>query len=217
MLSVYSVIGFALIVLALFMQWQVYVEQIVFTFAVSSLVIAAGFAIEGWKSSHSVLLILAALTASVRGVVIPLVIVRSLHDNPWRARENRPVVPVASSILITLALVIGALWLFGWAIDSTFGNAGAYAALPFAVLFQGAFLIVSRRNAFLQMTGYLVIENAVLLLGAWAFPELPLLVEGAVVLDLLGVVIVSRVIMRMREEAADVPELRSAATEDLRG
>lgn len=217
--SIYGIAGFAIIVLVLLMQWQVYVSRIVLTFAASSMVAALSFAYQGVSSSAPVPIVLAVLTAGIRGVLIPLLIVHNLHKTPWRAREDRPVVATASSILIALALVIGSLWLFSHSIDGHVGAEGAYAALPFAMLFQGAFLIISRRNAFIQMVGYLVLENAVLLLGAWGFPGLPLVVEGAVVLDLLGIVIVSRIIMKLREESvsSDDRAARAAVAEDLKG
>jgi len=166
-----------------------------------------------------VLIALSALTAAIRGILIPVLIVRNLHETPWRARENRPVIKTGSSILIALALVVFGLWLFSWSIGSLPGTAGRYVALPFAMLLQGAFLIISRRNAFIQMIGYLEVENAVLLLGAWGVPGLPLVIEAAVVLDLLGIVVVAGIIMRMRESStsADDRAARAAAAEDLRG
>ncbi len=219
MQSVYGITGFGIILLGLFIQWQVYVSRIVFTFAVSSMVVAVSLLYQGVAGASVVPVALAALTAAVRGVIIPLLIVRNLHETPWRAREDRPVIGTASSILIALALVILGLWLFRWAIDREIGAAGAYSALPFAMLFEGVFLIISRRNAFIQMIGYLEVENAVLLLASWGFPALPLVIEGAVVLDLLGIVVVARIIMRMREESisSDDRAAAAAAAEDLKG
>ncbi len=219
MQSVYGITGFIIIILGLFLQWQVYVSRIVLTFAVSSMVVAFSFAYQGIATSTVVPIVLAVLTAGIRGVLIPLLIGRNLHETSWRARENRPVLGTASSILLAMALVIFSLWLFEWSIGRYVPGTSTYAALPFAMLFQGGFLIISRRNTFIQMIGYLVIENAVLLLGTWGFPGLPLVVEAAVVLDLLGIVVVARIIMRMREESMSFDDgaARAAATEDLRG
>ena len=219
MLPAYGITGFIIIVLGLFLQWQVYVSRIVFTFAASSIVIAVWFVYQGVVTDSFLPIVLAVLTAGVRGVLIPILIVRNLHVTPWRARENNPVMGTASSILLALALVIFSLWLFGWSIGRYVGATGMYAALPFAMLFQGAFLIISRRNAFIQMVGYLVIENAALLLGAWGFPQLPLVIEAAVVLDLLGIVVVARIIMRMREESISMDDrtAKAASAEELRG
>ncbi len=211
--SVYNLVGFALILLVLFMQWQVYVSRIILTFAFSSVVVAFAFVWQGLSEGRPVLVVPALLTAVIRAALIPVLIVRSLHKTPWRAREDRPVVGTASSILLALGFILLALWLYSWAIDGSSG-AQRYGALPFALLFQGAFLIISRRNAYIQLAGYLVIENAILLLAAWTFPELPLLVEGAVLLDLIGIVAVSRIIMRMRE--ASVDESSKTARTDVR-
>ena len=220
MSATYSITGFIIIVLGLFLQWQVYVSRIVFTFAASSIVIAVWFAYQGIVTDSYSPIVLAVLTAGVRGTLIPILIVRNLHVTPWRARENNPVMGTASSIVLSLVLVIFSLWLFGWSIGRYVGATGVYAALPFAMLFQGAFLIISRRNAFIQMVGYLELENGVLLLGAWGFPQLPLLIEAAIVLDLLGVVVVARIIMRMREESLSIDDravAEAALSEDMRG
>lgn len=219
MLAVFGITGFVIVVLALFIQWQVYVSRIVLTFAASSMVVALSLLYQGISSGAVAPLVLSVLTAGIRGVLIPILIVRNLHETPWRAREDRPVIKTASSILTSLALVVFSLWLFNRAVGPYVGTNGKFAALPFAMLFQGIFLIISRRNAFIQMVGYLELENAVLLLGAWGVPGLPLVVEAAVVLDLLGIVVVSRIIMRMREGpmSADDRAVRDAGAEDLRG
>jgi len=42
-----------------------------------------------------------------------------------------------------------------------------------------------------------------LLLGSLVFPGLPLVIEAGVVLDLLGIVVVARIIMQMRETSVE--------------
>lgn len=199
--STLSLLGFFTIVLTLFMQWQIYVTRVALTFAVSSLLIGAALIYTGLLLGEQFVVFVGALTAIVRGVVIPLLVVNSLHVRPWRAREQRPVVRTASSILISLLIVLASYGLYRLVLVEIVSTPSGF--LPFALLFQGAFLIISRRNAFLQLTGYLVMENAVLLLGSLVFPGLPLIVEAGVILDLLGVVVVSRVIMRMREGSVE--------------
>ena len=47
----------------------------------------------------------------------------------------------------------------------------------------GLFLIVSRRNALMQVIGYLVIENGIFVFGVITVVDTPLLVELGMLLD----------------------------------
>lgn len=197
MVQVVDLLGFFVIVLMLFMQWQIYVTRVLTTFAVSSVLIAAALVYVGFRAGEPASIILGLLTAAVRGVTIPVIVVRSLHTTPHRAREQRPVIPTATSIVISLGLVLFSYALYTLGIGTAIEVPTGF--LPLALLFQGGFLIVSRRNAFIQLAGYLSMENAVLLFGSMVFPGIPFIVEAGVILDLLGVVVVSRIIMRLRE------------------
>lgn len=197
MTQIIDLLGFFLIVLMLFMQWQIYVTRVVLTFAVSSLLIAATMVYAGITTGAMTTVAIGVLTAAVRGVTIPAIVVRGLHDRPHRVREHQPVIPTATSIFVSLALVLFAYALYSGGLARLLGPNTGF--LPFALLLQGGFLIVSRRNAFIQLVGYLSMENALLLLGSLVLPGVPFVLEAGVVLDLFGVVIISRIIMRLRE------------------
>ncbi len=197
MIHYIDLLGFFLIVLALFMQWQIYVTRVIVTFATASMLIAAALLYSGLVSGRLPVVILAALTAVVRGITIPAIVVRGLHAKPHRVREQKPVLPIATSIVVSLALVLGSYAIYNLGLRSAVGAQAGF--LPLALFLQGGFLIVTRRNAFIQLAGYLSMENAVLLLGSLVLPGFPFIVEGGVILDLVGVVVVSRIIMRLRE------------------
>jgi len=199
--QILGLLGFFTIVLTLFVQWQIYVTRAAVTFAISSLLIAAALVWAGIIEGEPLVILLGGLTGAVRGVLIPLLVARSLHVRPWRARELRPAVKTATSIIVSLLLVLVGFALHRFALADIVPAANGF--LPFALFLQGSFLIISKRNAFLQLIGYLVMENAVLLLGSLVFPGLPLVIEAGVVLDLLGIVVVSQVIMRMREASVE--------------
>jgi hydrogenase-4 component E len=209
---VFNLLSFFTIVLALFMQWQIYVTRTVVTFAVSSILIAAALVYSGVVHGTTPVIVLGGLTAVVRAVVIPVLLVRSLHVRPHRAREHSPAIPTALSILISLALVLFAYGIYNFALLDYLVIPNGF--LPIALLLQGAFLIASKRNAYSQIIGYLVMENAVLLLGSLVLPGLPFIVEAGVILDLLGIVAVSRIIIRVRESAV---EENGYHNEELRG
>ena len=47
----------------------------------------------------------------------------------------------------------------------------------------------------------------IFLLAGYMFPELPLIIEGGILLDLIGIVMISGIVMRLREDTvSDVIE-----------
>ncbi len=195
--NAFLLVGFLEIALVIFMQWEVYITNIIKTFSIGSYLIAILFLIVGFLNNEKFILILAALTALTRGWLIPFYLLRIIRKDKWRARETSPLVGVSSSILISLLIaVLGyllySLTLAGY-INSNLGS------IPITLMMQGIFLIISRSSTFTQLIGYLVMENAMYMFG-YIFPELPFIVEAGIVLDLLGVVMISGAIIRLRED-----------------
>ncbi len=198
MKDTYLIVGFSQIVLVIFMQWQVYLKKIVVTFAISSVIIAAFLFVNGLHLNSANLIILAFLTVAVRGVFIPSYILRKLKA-PHHDREPKHIIPTATSIIVSLALVAIAYVMYNFTLyDITYVKAGS---IPIALLLQGVFLIISRNNAFIQLIGYMVMENSLFLFAGYMFPELPLIIEGGILLDLIGIVMISSIVMRLREDA----------------
>ncbi len=198
MRDLYLIVGFLQIVLVIFMQWQVYLKKVIITFAVSSITIAAFLFANGYHIGSFNLILLAALTVFVRGFFIPAYMIKKLKT-PYKERESRHVVSTAASIILSLALVVVAYVLYSFTLyDITYIRAGI---IPLALLLQGMFLIISRDNAFVQLVGYMVMENSLFLFAGWVFPELPLIIEGGILMDLVGIVMISGIVMRLREEA----------------
>ena len=65
----------------------------------------------------------------------------------------------------------------------------------FFMLFTGLFIIMSRKKAITQILGYLVFENGIFLLGFVLVPEIPLLIEISVLLDVFVAVFIMNVII----------------------
>ncbi|MDG6965902.1 MAG: hypothetical protein JRM75_04480, partial [Nitrososphaerota archaeon] len=83
------------------------------------------------------------------------------------------------------------------------------ASVPFVLVLLSFLLIATRKNALTQMTGFLEEENAVLYAGALIAPTIPLLIEFAVVLDVLGVILVGVILSATRDvlRTLEEPEL----------
>jgi len=200
----FEVLGFLLIVLTLLMQWEAYVTGVIFLFAVSSFIVALFLVLLGLSrpGQNYLLFVLAGLTLTIRGLIIPIIMNKALHrlyEKPWRVREDKPAMGAGGSILVSLALIVLGYFIYQNSLYEVLKIRSG--SVPFALFLQASLLIISRRHAYIQMIGFLMVENAVVMLSGWVFSGLPFIVEAGAILDLLGLVVVSSLIIRVRENA----------------
>jgi hydrogenase-4 component E len=151
--------------------------------AQSSMLAGAGLSaglVEG--SDH--ILVGAALTLTVKGILVPLLLWVVL----LRLRTSHDTQPSVSPRLNVLAGVALAL-VFARALGGEpFHTAiGAEWVLPMAVtiMLVGILIMVTHQQALSQVTGFLVIENGMALAALTATFGMPLVVEFGILLDLL--------------------------------
>jgi hydrogenase-4 component E len=202
MTQAFEIIGFLLIVLTLLMQWEIYITGIIVLFSISSFLVALFLVLLGISrpGENILLFVLAGLTITIRGIIIPLIMnnaLHSLHEKPWRVREDKPILGVGGSILVSLILIVTGYFIYQNSLYEVLKIRSG--SVPFALFLQASLLIISRRHAYIQMIGFLVMENAVVMLSGWVFSGLPFIVEAGSILDLLGLVVVSSLIIRVRE------------------
>ncbi len=192
------------------MQGQTFVDPTIRAISAQSFILTAFFSILFFQSGDMNLLYLAGVTAVVRGVLIPTVMLRQVQAFRHSLRETGTGQRIPSLIILGVIVVIGGYAIFRAILLPILPN--PLASVPFVLLLLGFLLIVTRRNALMQMTGFLEEENAVLFAGALIVPSIPLLIEFAVVLDILGVVLVGVLLSATRNvlqtlEAPDLEQL----------
>jgi len=200
MRETFALVGFFEILMVLFMQWEIYTKKIITTFSISSYVIALFLFYLGIVQNSPYVITLSVISAFVRGFFVPWYMKRRIVRDHWREREIKPVVSTAMSIVISLLIVVFAYILY----RVTFYNSIhlVEGSIPMALLLQGAFLIISRRNAFIQLIGYMTMENALFLFESYLFPGLPFIVEAGIVLDLIGIIAIAGVVVRMMKNSS---------------
>lgn len=152
---------------------------------------------------------LAAANIALKGIIFPAVLLR-LRARADFHREVDPFVGFVASVLfgiVALAVSLG--------LASELHPALRHA--PFAMLEAaifligiGLFLIVSRRNALMQVIGYLVIENGIFVFAVITVVETPLLVELGILLDaFVAVFVMGIAVFHISREfgTADVDQL----------
>ncbi len=131
----------------------------------------------------------AAASTILKGVVFPWLLIRAVRESGAR-REVEPIVGYTTSLLAGIAMIGAALWM-GHRLPPQ-ALAGRSLVLPaaFFTVMVGLFMIVSRRQAIMQVLGYLVMENGIYTFGMAMSESQPLMVELGILLDVFMAVFV---------------------------
>lgn len=155
--------------------------------------------------------VLATGNVCLKGIIFPLVLLR-LRARAGYSREVQPFVSFIMSILFGILALALSVWL-------TTQMQPALKQAPFVLLdssifliFVGLFLIISRRNALMQVTGYLVLENGIFVFGVITVVGTPMLVELGVLLDaFVGVFVMGIAIYHISREFGSIDVARLTA------
>ncbi|MBX7256773.1 MAG: hydrogenase [Candidatus Hydrogenedentes bacterium] len=141
---------------------------------------------------------LCLLTATVKGVVIPKLLFKAIRDAHIR-REVEPLLGFIPSLMLGAAGT-GLAMIFADSLPLVNGQQGTLVvSVSFATVLSGFILLTTRHKAITQVVGYLVLENGVFIFGLLLIDAMPLLVELAVLLDVLvGVFVMGIIINHIR-------------------
>lgn len=131
--------------------------------------------------------IAAALTLIIKGGLIPYAlfrIVRMLR----REREVNPIINPNHSVMVAGIMIVLAYGLIDKALPGIVSRDALAAAV--AMMLIGLTLIMTRRQAVLQIVGLITMENGLYLVGLSVTKGLPLIIELGVFLDVLVAVVV---------------------------
>jgi len=205
--EVEGLLGIVVIISALYLQGQSFVDPTIRGISAQSFVISAIFVILYLQSGDMDLVYLAIVTAIVRGILIPNVMLYQVRRFKHSLRETGMGLRIPSLVIMGVVIVIAGYGLYKTVLLSVLPN--SLVAVPLVLILLSFLLIATRRNALMQMTGFLQEENGVLYAGALITPSIPLLIEFAVVLDILGVVLVGVILSGTRDvlRTLEAPEL----------
>jgi hydrogenase-4 component E len=133
--------------------------------------------------------LLALASTGVKGVAFPWLLSRALRDAEVR-REVEPFVGYGPSVLIGMLGLVAALWLASRLPRPAAPISSLVLPVALFTMLAGLFLIVSRRQALMQVLGYLVMENGIYTFGVGFVQGTPMLVELGVLLDVFVAVFV---------------------------
>ena len=133
-------------------------------------------------------------TIALKGFIIPRFLVHAMREADIQ-HEIDPVVSYAASLLLG-AVGTGLALVFAETLPLAEEHADLLlvpAAL--ATVWTGFLLLTTRKKAIMQVLGYLLLENGILLFGLMLLEAMPFLVEVGVLLDLFTGVFVMGIII----------------------
>jgi len=140
--------------------------------------------------------------------IVPWLLRRTVREEIFSRREVTQVLNIPTSLLIASLLVLIA---YGLARPLLHVADGSYISINLPIglagLFVGAYTASVRREAVPLFLGLLAMENAALFAGFAIAPKLPMLVELAVIFDVLIVVFVFGILTRAVHEHIGTTEV----------
>jgi len=162
--------------------------------------------------------VLSTLTVVLKGVVIPVLLLRALRQLPIK-REVEPLLGLVTSLMLAavgtaLAVAVGRSLPLVAAAGTQ--HAHLVVAASLATVFCGFLLLITRLKAVTQIVGYLVLENGVFIFGMLLIEAMPFLVEFGILLDLVVAIFVMGILVNhiSREFPSDTAERLSSLRED---
>jgi hydrogenase-4 component E len=149
-------------------------------------------------------LVLAAGVILLKGVGIPRLLFHALREVNLQ-REIRPLVGYITSLLLG-AVGTGLALLLADRLPLAPADAGQLLVpASLATVFTGFLILTTRQKAFMQVLGYLVLENGIFTFGLLLLEAMPFLVEVGVLLDLFtGVFVMGIIIHHISREFGSI-------------
>ena len=166
-------------------------------FVLQSALLATSSFLIGY-SRHSIhLLALGFITVAAKCIAIPWILKRTLPSEVYERREIEQVLNIPSSLLLALLLAIAAEFIVG-PIAGVSSDPVIQVNLPIGLagVLIGGYSLIARREALPQLIGILAMENGAFFAGIAIAPELPLIAELAVAIDVVLIAVVVGVLTR---------------------
>ena len=154
--------------------------------------IALGFLpilIDGDVAFDARRLLVSATVFALKGVVFPRLLLRAIRTTELRG-EVAPLVGYAASIVLGIALTALSFWPVSRLQLPMPAISPLVVPAALSTILIGLLLIVARREAVMQVVGYLTLENGIFIFGVVLARDEPLLVEMGILLDIFVAIFV---------------------------
>lgn len=173
------------------------VQGVVRFFVIQSLLLAASSFLLGYDRNSVHLWTLGAITIAAKVVAIPWVLRRLLPGDFYERREISQAINIPASLLLALLLTVASEFLSGPLVMAA-RDPVVRVNLPIGLagVLIGAYSLIARREAIPQLIGILAMENGAFFAGIAIAPELPIIAELAVAMDVILIAVVVGLLTR---------------------
>jgi hydrogenase-4 component E len=152
------------------------------------------------------LLFVAIETLVFKVIIVPVLLFRIINKTGETRVHEKALPGFYSLLFVSLGLLLSIAVSFS--MQTTPSNM-IYFIVAFFAVYTGLFMIISHRKIFSHLVGFLVIENAVLLLSLAIGSEMPMLINIGILLDIfVSVLILGIFAMRLKQHAHELTMLR---------
>ncbi len=152
------------------------------------------------------LIFVAVETLVFKVVIVPFLLFRIISKTGEARVHDKALPGFYSLIFVTMGLLLSIVVSFSL---STKPATMIYFIVAFFAVFTGLFMIISHKKIFSHLVGFLVIENAVLLLSMAIGSEMPMLINIGILLDIfVSVLILGIFVMRLKQSAHELTMLK---------
>ena len=136
----------------------------------------------------------------IKGVVIPVIMMRALRDAQIK-REIEPLIGFLPSIILGAMATAFALLIAGQLPLASQHHGTLLVPTSLATVIVGFIFLVTRYKAISQVIGYLILENGIFIFSMLLIEAMPLIVEMGVMLDLFVGIFVTCIIINHINQA----------------
>jgi hydrogenase-4 component E len=149
-------------------------------------------------------ILLIIVTIVLKGRIIPMFLFQAVREADIR-HEVKPVVGFITSLLLG-ALGTGLAMMFSFTLPLTEEHSKMLLVpASLSTVWTGFLMLTTRRKAIMQVLGFLLLENGILIFGFLLLEAMPFLVEAGVLLDLFtGVFVMGIIIYHISREFASI-------------
>lgn len=186
----------AIVITAVFLISTRSLPSLLQTYRLQSLLLAALAVVFSFMEGNAVLLWLAALTIASKVLIIPYFIGEIQERISIRRDLEFHYLAPASSILVSIALIIGVYLSLGNILSAYAASEPMFffgAVIGISLMLMGMLVVFSRKTAITKVLGFLSMENGLLLFGI-CVTELPFIMEVMIMFDLIILVLLTTIL-----------------------
>ena len=152
------------------------------------------------------LLFVATETLLFKVIVVPTLLYRIILKTGEEKVHEKSLPGFYSLLIVSLGLVLSIVVSFSLKTNPV--NL-IYFVVSFFAIFTGLFLIISHKKVFSHLVGFLIVENAVLLLSMAIGSQIPMLINIGILLDIfVSVLILGIFVMRVKQHTSELTMLK---------